>query len=304
MRYGTPMKSYNRVSLILLVVVVFAWGFSWYAITLQVSEATALISLTYRFILAAVVMCTGLMVTGKWKIIAWRDQFWLLGLGFCIFSMNFLSFYLAAYHLTSGLLSVIFSTAAIFGAINAWLFYRTPLEPRVFIAALLGTGGLYLLLYPDIHTPNTSTAVWWAVALPMIGTYLFSIGNLISARLTKVYTLPNVIGQGMLWGAIILVVFCFIFKEDWVIPQSTLFWTGLVYLALVSSLLAFITYLALVNRVGPAKASYATVLFPIVAMLVSTGAEAYTWSLQAFVGLAMALSGTYLLFGWRTSSQP
>jgi len=108
-----------------------------------------------------------------------------------------------------------------------------------------------------------------------------------------------VIGQGMIWGALILVLFSIVFGEQWVIPQSGSFWAGLVYLALVSSLLAFITYLALVNRVGPARASYATVLFPIVAMMVSTAAESYTWTAQSIAGLAMALGGTYLIFARR-----
>jgi len=284
------------MSLILLATVVFAWGFSWYAITLQVSEASALISLTYRFILAAAVMYAGLVVAGKWKPIPWKDQIWLLGLGFCLFSMNFLSFYLAAHFLTSGLLSVVFSTAAIFGAINAWLFFSKPLEARVIAAALLGTGGLYLLLYPEMNASNAEGTTWWAIALPVLGTYLFSVGNMISARLSKTYTLPNIIGQGMLWGAFILVLFSIVFGEKWVIPQSSLFWAGVVYLALVSSLLAFVTYLALVNRVGIARASYATVLFPIVAMLVSTWAESYVWSAQSMLGLTMALVGTVIVF--------
>ena len=284
------------MSLILLAIVVFAWGFSWYAITLQVAEASALISLTYRFILAALIMCAGLIATGKWQAIPWRHQPWLLALGFCLFSMNFLSFYLAASHLTSGLMSVIFSTAAIFGAFNAWLYFRAPLEARVLGAALLGTGGLYLLLRPEIHGNDTASAPWWAIALPFVGTYLFSLGNLISARLTKTHTLPNVIGQGMVWGAMLLVLLCFAFKETWILPNSPLFWGGVIYLALVSSLLAFLTYLALVNRVGAASASYATVLFPIVAMFVSTAAEGYVWTMPAVIGLTMALGGTYLIF--------
>ncbi len=284
------------MSILLLSIVVFAWGFSWYAIVLQVAEASALISLTYRFILAAVIMCVGLMLTGKWRFIPWKDQPWLLALGFCLFSMNFLSFYLAAYYLTSGIMSVIFSTAAIFGAVNAWLYTRVRLEARVIFAACLGSLGLYLLLGPELEQPDNKSTAWWAIVLPFIGTYLFSLGNLISAKLTRQYSLPNVIGQGMVWGAIILVLFSLIFKQDWVLPPSPLFWVGVVYLALISSLLAFITYLALVNRVGPARASYATVLFPIVAMLVSTAAEGYTWTSAGVIGMSMALLGTVIIF--------
>ncbi len=282
--------------ILLLFVVVLSWGFSWYAMVLQVADASALLSLTYRAILAAVLMCAGLVVTRKWRSIAWQDQVWLALLGFCLFSMNFLSFYIAANYLTSGLLAVIFSTAAIFGAINARLFLRSAFEAHVLLAGVMGTIGLYLLLRPEIHDVSATSVDWWAIALPLAGTYLFSLGNLISMRLAKTYSLPNIIGQGMAWGALILTLLCLVTRETWVIPPSGLFWGGVVYLAVVSSLLAFITYLSLLKRVGPARASYATVLFPIVAMLVSTVAESYIWTVSAIIGLCLALGGSFLIF--------
>lgn len=281
---------------VLLAAVVFAWGFSWYAITLQVGEAPALVSVAYRFILAAGVMCLGLGVTGRFRLISWADQRWLVALGFCLFSMNFLSFYLAAHYLPSGILSVIFATAAIFGALNAWLFLRKPLEAGVLVAAVLGVVGLALLLWPELVRPDGRTVPWWAFALPFLGTYLFSLGNLISARLSQRHSVFNIVGQGMVWGAVWLVALCLLRGDSFVLPASPLYWAGVVYLALVASLLAFLTYLTLVSRVGVARASYATVLFPIVAMIVSTGAEGYQWSLPSVVGLLMALGGTYLTF--------
>ena len=284
------------MALILLAVVVLAWGFSWYAITLQVSEASALLSLTYRFILAASLMCCGLIITGKWRAIPLREQPWLFALGFCLFSMNFLCFYLAAHYITSGVLSVVFATAAIFGALNARVFLNSRLEVRTLFAAALGILGLYLILRREIESIDSQTTVWWALVLPFLGTYFFSLGNLISARLSRTYSLPNVVGQGMIWGAVLLTVVCLTTGEPWLIPRSTLFWSGVVYLAVVSSLLAFLAYLAFVNRFGTARASYATVLFPILAMIVSTSEEGYEWTIVAAAGLAMALGGTFLIF--------
>ncbi len=281
---------------LLLSAVVLAWGFSWYAITLQVGEASALIALTYRFILSAFLMCAGLFLTGRWSFIPAKDQRWLAALGFCLFSMNFLCFYLAALHLPSGLMSVIFATAAIFGAINAWLFLRKPLEARILFAALCGVVGLGLLLFPEIDDQSVDRAPAWAILLPFVGTYLFSLGNLASARLSGSYSLPNIVGQGMVWGALILVVLCMLFQETFVLPNSASFWGGVLYLSVIASLVAFLTYLSLVNRVGTARASYATVLFPIVAMVVSTIAEDYQWTAMSIVGLSLALCGTYLTF--------
>lgn len=284
------------MSYLLLAAVVFAWGFSWYAIILQVGEASALVSVAYRFMLAAAAMCAGLVVTGRWRLIPLCDQKWLAVLGICLFSVNFVCFYVAALYLPSGILSVVFATAAIFGAINARLFLGKPLEGAVLIAALLGLAGLALLLSPEINRSEAGRAPWWAIALPFFATYLFSIGNIVSARLSQSHTLPNIVGQGMAWGALVLVILCLALGEDFVLPASPVYWGGMVYLALVSSVLAFLTYLTLVNRVGTARASYATVLFPIVAMMVSTWAEGYQWTQLSVLGLSMALGGTYLTF--------
>ena len=285
---------------ILLIVVVFAWGLSWYGILLQVGEASALISVTYRFYMAAAVMCAGLWLTGRLKPIPPSDHKLLAALGFCLFSMNFLCFYIAANYLPSGILSVVFATAAIFGAINGWLFLGQKLEAKVFLAAGLGLVGLALLLSPEFDGSSGQDVPIWAIALPFFGTMLFSFGNIASAKLSTRHALPNIVGQGMVWGAIHLTVLCLVTGESFVVPATLSYWGGMVFLALVSSLLAFLTYLTLVNRIGTARAAYATVLFPIVAMLISTFAEGYEWGLVPALGLVMALGGTVLIFGKRS----
>ncbi len=289
----------HSTNYLLLALVVLAWGFSWYGIVVQVAEAPPLISLAWRFALAALFLCGGLVVTGRWQRIAWADQKWLAALGFCLFSMNFICFYFAALYLPSGLLSVVFASAAILGAVNAWLFFRKPLEARVLLAATLGIVGLSLLLLPEMDKTNAARPPWWAIALPFLGTYFFSLGNIISARLSQSYSLPNVVGQGMIRGTAIILAICLVTQEPLILPTTITFWGSTLFLALVSSVLAFLTYLTLVNRVGTARASYATVLFPIVAMLVSSVVEDYSWTFMSASGLALALSGTYLTFAPR-----
>lgn len=245
-------------------------------------------------------MCAGLVVTGKFRVLPPRDQPWLAGLGFCLFSMNFISFYIAADYLPSGLLSVIFATAAIFGALNTWLFTKRPLECKILLAAAMGVTGLALLLGPEVSRGEVS-APWWAIALPFAGTYLFTIGNLISARLSQTHSLTNIVGQGMVYGALVAILLTLVSGHAFVVPNNPVYWAGVVFLALISSLLAFMTYLTLVNREGAARASYATVLFPIVAMIVSTWAEGYVWTIASVLGLGLALGGTVLIFARRAS---
>jgi hypothetical protein len=54
--------------------------------------------------------------------------------------------------------------------------------------------------------------------------------------------------------------------------------------------------LSLVARIGSSRAAYATVLFPIVALVLSTVSEGYRWSVPGILGLALCLMGNVVIF--------
>ncbi len=283
------------MSALLLFVVVISWGFSWYAIELQLGPVPPLVSIFYRFVLAAALLIALLALSGRLRFIPWRQHGLLLALGFCLFSMNFFSFYLAAEYFPSGLLSVIFATAAIMGALNQRLFFKKPLSGRILLGALCGVVGLTLLSWDSIAEAEVDVP-WLFVALPFAGTYLFSLGNIISARLSREHDLPSLVAHGMVYGALVCFVLCLAADLPFPMPSGAFYWGSLLYLAGIASVVAFLTYLSLVNREGPARAAYATVLFPIVAMLVSTWLEGFVWTPAAALGLLLALGGTVLVF--------
>ncbi len=71
--------------------------------------------------------------------------------------------------------------------------------------------------------------------------------------------------------------------------------TAVLYLAVGATVLAFAAYLALLRRIGAARAGYSTVLFPIVALAISTVVEGYVWTVFAALGVALALAGNVLV---------
>ena len=283
------------MSALLLGVVVISWGLSWYAIELQLGVVPPLVSIFYRFLLAAMLLIGLLALSGRLRLIPLARHGRLLGLGVCLFSMNFFCFYLAAEILPSGLLSVIFATAAIMGALNQRLFLGRPLSGRVLAGATFGVVGLTLLSWDSVVQADGGGSLL-LLALPFLGTYLFSLGNLLSAQLSRDHDLPNLVAHGMVYGAIVCLAICLAAGLPFPLPGDPVYWGSLLYLSGLASVVAFLTYLTLVNREGPARAAYATVLFPIVAMLVSTWLEGFVWTLWAAAGLLLALSGTALVF--------
>jgi drug/metabolite transporter (DMT)-like permease len=79
---------------------------------------------------------------------------------------------------------------------------------------------------------------------------------------------------------------------------------ALLYLAIPGSVIGFTAYLTLVGRLGPERAAYSTVLFPVVALNVSAWAEGYRWTLPALLGLGLVMAGNVLVFRRKPTAPP
>jgi len=83
----------------------------------------------------------------------------------------------------------------------------------------------------------------------------------------------------MLLGATFCGIIALLLGESLAIPLQATYLAVLAYLAIGASVIAFVAYLTLVANEGAARAGYATVLFPIVALAVSTVMEGFEWTL-------------------------
>jgi EamA-like transporter family. len=60
-------------------------------------------------------------------------------------------------------------------------------------------------------------------------------------------------------------------------------------------IIAFWSYLTLLGRVGVERAAYATLIFPLVALGISTIFEGYQWTAYAVIGIVLILGGNLLI---------
>ncbi|WP_316862652.1 DMT family transporter [uncultured Cohaesibacter sp.] len=280
----------------LFISTVLIWGTTWYAIALQTGPVPALVSIFYRFAVASLIFLAILLVTRRLRVPRKDHQIWLIAQALCLFSLNFICFYFAVEFIPSGLESVIFSLATIFNAINARIFYGDRITKQVLIASGLGVTGLILLFGRDILDADSSGTLQ-GVALAMLGTMLFSLGNMVSRRNSKAGISPTMANAwGMGYGALVLLGLITITGTPIILPTEGLYIGALLYLAIFGSIIAFTTYLILVARIGSAKSAYLTVLFPIIALAISTIFEGYVWHWSSVLGLALALAGNLVMF--------
>lgn len=273
---------------------VLIWGLTWTAIRLQVKSAPVDISVFYRFLMASVVTLAVLALLRHLQKLSLKQHSWLVLQGLTMYSVNFLLIYRAAESMTSGLLAVVFSLVALFNAVNGWLCLGLKPAARLYPAVALGVSGVALLFWHDIQLGNaTGTSILFAAA----GTFWFSMGNLVSIKV-RLAGIPLLVANawGMVYGALILGVWCLIQGVEWVLPTTATFWGATVFLAVPGSIIAFYSYITVIQTLGADKAGYATVLFPIVALSVSTWLEGFEWTITAVAGAMLAMLGNYVLF--------
>jgi drug/metabolite transporter (DMT)-like permease len=278
--------------------VVLIWGTTWFVIKFQLGVVAPEISLVYRFGLAAVCVFVYARVTGSPLRLSLRDHRMVAAQGATLFCLNYWMTYLSTQYLTSGLVAVIFTSIIFFNLVNARLIFGSPIERRVLLAAATGVLGVALLFLPELKAALRDPGILHGAALALGATYVASLGNMAAMRnTTGGLPVVTVNAYGLAYGTLGLAVISAIrgtpvdFDPRWPYVLS------LLYLSLAGTSLAFGLYLALIRRIGAARAAYTSVLFPVVALAVSTLFEGYRWSAPAVIGLAVLVAGNALALG-------
>lgn len=286
---GTEESPFTRRDLLLYMITVCSWSASWYVLKVNSGYSVSPpVSTCWRFALAALVMFAYVSYRGERLRFGLRTHGWFVLLGVFLFSSSFIMFYYASMVLVSGLLAVVFSLASIFN-LAIGIMRGDMAGPRRWFGAALGVAGIILLYWPSLRSGGSAGI---GLLLCLGGTLCFCIGNQVGDAMKRLdVPLLSATAWGMaygaLWSAIISASAGFPFIYDPAIGYTL----SLLFLALVSTVLAFWAYLNLLRSIGAARASYATVMFPVFALMLSSVLEDYSWTPMAFAGVLIALTG-------------
>ncbi|MFL5109533.1 MAG: DMT family transporter [Microvirga sp.] len=279
----------------LYAVTVFVWGTSWIALKAQLGEVSPEVSTLWRFLLAAPLMWLWAAARGDTLAYPAADHRRFAAAGALMFSSNFVLFLYGGQYLPSGLLAVVFSLVSILNLLLGAAFLGQPIVPRVAVGGMLGAAGIALLYSPQIAGGFERGALL-GLAFCLAGTLSFCAGNLVSTAIQRRgVPLLAATAWGMTYGVATLAAIVLVRGQPLIVEWTPRYLGATVYLALFASVVAFASYLTLLRRIGAARAGYATVLFPIVALAVSTLVEGYRWTLAAILGAALALAGNVLV---------
>lgn len=137
---------------------------------------------------------------------------------------------------------------------------------------------------------------YWATGLLTSGIVALLFSTVILMNIVNgAIFLRKPIDPRVVLGALIMAVYGFFSGVPFDYDPSPSYSISLVYLSVFGSILAFGSYLTLIGRIGADKTAYAAVLFPIIALGISTLFEDYQWTAEAVSGFVFVLIGNYLV---------
>ncbi len=271
------------------VAVTLIWGSTWLVIKGQLGVVPPSWSVAYRFLLGGGVVLALCQATGRRPPLGPDGHRFALLVGLLQFVMNFNFVYRAELYLTSGLVALVFTMLVVTNALLGWVFLRQRVGAGFIIGSLIGIAGVVLLVGRDLGgSPDLVLGLILAVA----GVLSASSANILQAtRRGRSLPLEPTLAASMLYGGAMNAGFALATVGAPVFDPRPEYWAGLLYLGVIASAAAFLIYYAMIRRIGAARAGYANVMVPVVAMSLSTLFEGYRWTAVAACGALLALCG-------------
>ncbi len=286
----------NNISLFLGSAII--WGSTWIMITFQLGVVEPMVSVLYRFTLASLFLFSFCLFRKRSFHFSSSEHLLIFLQGLLLFGINYWMTYLGITKINSALAAILSTSIVYFNVIFARVFLGDKIRTEVLVGATIGVLGIILIFMPEINISGNMDETWKGIFLILAGSIFASLGNIVSAK-TQRKSIPvmqaNALGMGYASAFLALLALAngYQFTFEWTYSYIS----SLVYLALFGSVIAFGAFLTLVGRIGPDKAGYVTLVYPVIAMFISTFFEDYQWTIIGIFGLLIILIGNFVAMG-------
>ena len=275
------------------------WGSTWFVITGQIDGVPAAWSVFYRFALATpALFLVAALMKRRLSLTAPEHRLAIL-VGIFQFSGNFLFVYNAELYVTSGIVAMMFGLLMVPNALLGRLFIGERVQGGFWLGSAVAIVGVSLLLVhewranPDAGVVGGNVAL--GIALAMLGILAASVANVIQANPTgRGVPMVSLLAWAMLYGTLFDLGFACLTEGAPPVPADLHYWAGIVYLALIGSVVTFPLHYGLVREIGAGRTAYNSILTISVAMLISTLFEDYKWTWLTAGGMVLAVIGMVL----------
>lgn len=272
------------------------WGTTWYGITWQLGVVDPIVSVTWRFGLAALVLFAGIGVARQPMTLTRRQHLEAVGQGAFTFAVSYAFTYGAEQHVPSAIVAVIFAALTFLNLVLFRVAVRQRAHLLSWAGAALGITGVAVLSGSELLSARLGPDAALGIGLAAAAVTSSAFGNLFAWRVQRAGApILASTAWAMAYGTAMLAAWGLATGAEFRIEPTAGYLISLAYLAVLGSVVAFVVYFWVARTRGYALASYISALTPPIAMLVSLTFEGARFGWGALVGLLIVLAGQGLM---------
>ncbi|MGY3572552.1 DMT family transporter [Vibrio paucivorans] len=208
-------------------------------------------------------------------------------------ALPFLLFAYSAQTLNASTLSILNSTAAIWGAVIGFFWHKSPLSFKAISGLALGVLGVAILVGWD------AMRIGEGATLPIIAGVMaaccYGIATNYAKNAPQVSAFDN--AHGNMWAAVLIVLPLLPFIPMRAVPTETEI-LAVVALGVLCTGVAYLLYFRLIADIGPASALSVTFLIPVFGILWGYLILNEPIGINTIAGTILVLSGTMMVTGF------
>lgn len=268
------------------------WGSTWLVIKIGLVGVPPFLGAGLRFALSSAVLFLLMAIRRSPRRLDRDGTISVLSCGLLSFTFSYACVYWAEQYISSGLTAILYCTMPLIVALLSRYWTRSEtLTPGKVAGILVGMAGTALLFWPD-ESASRAQLLGMAVALASAAAAAVNLVMIKRhARHTDIYAL-NAYGMGL--GAACLLLLSFALERGVAVHWTAANVGAVVYLALLGSVAAFLSYTHLIKVMDATKLSLITLIFPIVAVLLGKAFLAEATTARTWSGMAVVLAGVAL----------
>jgi drug/metabolite transporter (DMT)-like permease len=175
-------------------------------------------------------------------------------------------------------------------------YFKKKPSLKTMFGATIGMIGIAIIFNDEIFNFSLENGTHIGLFLALIGTFCASTGNMVHQRnLNNNFPPLQTIAYAMLYGSLVTFLITQVRDAELLFEYSFSYISSLFYLSIFGSIFAFISYLKLLEKVGPGRAGYVGVVMPVLALIISTVFEQLQWQTDLIIGLPILIIGAILV---------
>ena len=277
----------NRSGPLLFAAMCVIWGIPYLLIRVAVGEIPPVVLVFARTSIGALILMPVVLARGGFRAV--RDR-WVPLLAFAALEIGISWFFLssAEQHISSSLAALLVSSVPLVGVAVAPLFgNREKIGPLGIAGLVVGLAGVAAIVGLDLHASNVTAILQMALVAAC-----YALGPAVLNRWLTGVPSVSVIGISLAACAIVYAPFA---AMQWprVMPSAAVL-VSVGVLAVVCTAIAFLLFFALIEKIGPVRATVITYINPAVAAIIGVAILHEGFTLGMGIGFALVLGGSIL----------